>query len=64
MDFIYRLGGTGPGRERVTMSFRNAEGRFELTGTAPRVHERVRPEETIFADGFVFLRDEPAARRA
>ncbi|WP_119730378.1 5-methyltetrahydropteroyltriglutamate--homocysteine S-methyltransferase [Thermomonospora amylolytica] len=60
MDFIYGLGGISPTDEQIKVRFHNAEGDIEFTTAALRVHDRVRLEETIFADAFAFLRDELA----
>ena len=56
MDFIYRLGGVRQSDERITVSFRNANGGLEFTSAALRIDGPVRLEETIFADDFAFLR--------
>ena len=57
MDFIYRLGGISPADEQIKVRFRNESGDLEFSTAALRVHDRVRLEETIFADHFRFLRD-------
>ncbi|MES9544015.1 MULTISPECIES: 5-methyltetrahydropteroyltriglutamate--homocysteine S-methyltransferase [unclassified Actinomadura] len=57
MDFIYRLGGISPADEEIKVRFHGAAGDIEFTTAALRVHDRVRLEETIFADHFAFLRD-------
>lgn len=57
MDFIYRLGGISPADEKIKVRFHNEAGDIEFTTAALRVHDRVRLEETIFADHFAFLRD-------
>ncbi|GII00356.1 5-methyltetrahydropteroyltriglutamate--homocystei ne S-methyltransferase [Planobispora takensis] len=58
MDFIYRLGGVAPDPgERITVKFAGAQGRIEFTSAALRVRDRIRLDETIFADDFAFLRD-------
>nr|BFE82077.1 hypothetical protein GCM10020093_046780 [Planobispora longispora] len=58
MDFIYRLGGVAPNPdERIAVKFVNARGGLEFTSAALRVHDRIRLDETIFADDFAFLRD-------
>ncbi|MDH2426248.1 5-methyltetrahydropteroyltriglutamate--homocysteine S-methyltransferase [Sphaerisporangium sp. TRM90804] len=58
MDFIYRLGGIGQADERIKVKFHNEEGDIEFAPAAMRVHDRVRLDETIFADDFTFLRDQ------
>ncbi|TNY36358.1 5-methyltetrahydropteroyltriglutamate--homocysteine S-methyltransferase [Thermomonospora catenispora] len=60
MDFIYSLGGISPAEEQIKVTFHNAEGDIEFTTAALQVHDKVRLEETIFADAFTFLRDELA----
>ncbi|WP_141584710.1 5-methyltetrahydropteroyltriglutamate--homocysteine S-methyltransferase [Actinomadura sp. WMMA1423] len=57
MDFIYRLGGISPADEKIKVRFHGAAGDIEFTTAALRVHDRVRLEDTIFADHFAFLRD-------
>ncbi|MWA01685.1 5-methyltetrahydropteroyltriglutamate--homocysteine S-methyltransferase [Actinomadura sp. LD22] len=57
MDFIYRLGGISPADEQIKVRFRNESGDLEFSTAALRVHDRVRLDETIFADHFRFLRD-------
>src|SRR5690606_18290995 len=57
MDFIYRLGGISPADEKIKVRLHNEAGDIEFTTAALRVHDRVRLEETIFADHFAFLRD-------
>ncbi|MEU6040052.1 5-methyltetrahydropteroyltriglutamate--homocysteine S-methyltransferase [Actinomadura sp. NPDC047616] len=57
MDFIYRLGGVAPADEKINVRFRNEAGDIEFSTAALRVHDRVRLQETIFADDFAFLRE-------
>ncbi|WP_188190072.1 5-methyltetrahydropteroyltriglutamate--homocysteine S-methyltransferase [Nonomuraea sp. SYSU D8015] len=58
MDFIYRLGGVAPAAdERITVRFHNQQGDIEFTPAALRVHDRIKLNEPIFADDFMFLRD-------
>ncbi|AWS44581.1 5-methyltetrahydropteroyltriglutamate--homocysteine S-methyltransferase [Streptosporangium sp. 'caverna'] len=58
MDFIYRLGGIGQATdEHITVKFENEQEKIEFTPAAMRVHDKIRLEETIFADDFTFLRD-------
>ena len=57
MDFIYRLGGISPADDKIKVRFHNEAGDIEFSTAALRVHEKVRLEETIFADDFAFLRD-------
>jgi 5-methyltetrahydropteroyltriglutamate--homocysteine methyltransferase len=58
MDFIYRLGGIGQATdEHITVKFENDQDKIEFTPPAMRVHDKIRLEETIFADDFTFLRD-------
>ncbi|MEO3825492.1 5-methyltetrahydropteroyltriglutamate--homocysteine S-methyltransferase [Actinomadura sp. B10D3] len=56
MDFIYRLGGISPADEKIKVQFHNAEGDIEFTTAALRVHDKVRLDDTIFADHFAFLK--------
>jgi 5-methyltetrahydropteroyltriglutamate--homocysteine methyltransferase len=58
MDFIYALGGISRGSDRLTVSFRNAEGDLEFTSAALRVDGPIRLEETIFGADFAFLADQ------
>ncbi|MFI7700196.1 5-methyltetrahydropteroyltriglutamate--homocysteine S-methyltransferase [Nonomuraea sp. NPDC049480] len=58
MDFIYRLGGIGQNAdERINVRFHNEQGDIEFTPAALRVHDRIKLNEPIFADDFMFLRD-------
>jgi 5-methyltetrahydropteroyltriglutamate--homocysteine methyltransferase len=58
MDFIYRLGGIGQATdEHITVKFENEQEKIEFTPAAMRVHDKIRLEETVFADDFTFLRD-------
>jgi 5-methyltetrahydropteroyltriglutamate--homocysteine methyltransferase len=55
MDFIYALGGIDPASEKMKVHFRNESGDLDFTSAALSVHDRVRLDETIFADHFRFL---------
>ncbi|MFC7308198.1 5-methyltetrahydropteroyltriglutamate--homocysteine S-methyltransferase [Streptomyces monticola] len=55
MDFIYRLGGIRPTDEKIAVHFYNEGGELEFQSAALRVHDRIRLDETIFADAFRFL---------
>jgi 5-methyltetrahydropteroyltriglutamate--homocysteine methyltransferase len=55
MDFIYQLGGIDPATEQMEIHFRNEAGDLNFTSAAPKVHERVRLDHTIFADDFTAL---------
>jgi 5-methyltetrahydropteroyltriglutamate--homocysteine methyltransferase len=57
MDFIYRLGGISPADEKIKVRFHGADGDIEFTTAALRVHDKVRLDDTIFADHFAFLKD-------
>ena len=57
MDFIYRLGGISAAEDKIKVQFHNAEGDLEFSSAALKVHDKVRLQETIFADDFTFLRD-------
>ncbi len=56
MDFIYRLGGIDPAPETLTVHFRNETGGLDFMAAALKIHDRVRLDETIFADDFGALR--------
>jgi 5-methyltetrahydropteroyltriglutamate--homocysteine methyltransferase len=56
MDFIYRLGGISPTDEKIKVKFHNAGGDLEFSSAALRVHDKVRLQDTIFADHFTFLK--------
>jgi 5-methyltetrahydropteroyltriglutamate--homocysteine methyltransferase len=55
MDFIYQIGGITRTDEQLQVAFRNKEGTTSFTSAALRVNDRVRIDETIFADAFRFL---------
>jgi 5-methyltetrahydropteroyltriglutamate--homocysteine methyltransferase len=55
MDFIYQLGGITRTDEQLQVAFKNAEGTTSFTSAALRVNDRVRIDDTIFADAFKFL---------
>ncbi|NVI86161.1 5-methyltetrahydropteroyltriglutamate--homocysteine S-methyltransferase [Actinomadura sp. BRA 177] len=57
MDFIYRLGGISPADDKIKVQFHNESGDIEFSTAALRVHDKVRLEDTIFADHFAFLQD-------
>ncbi|MFD0684365.1 5-methyltetrahydropteroyltriglutamate--homocysteine S-methyltransferase [Actinomadura fibrosa] len=57
MDFIYRLGGISPADEKIKVRFHSESGDIEFSTAALRVHDRIRLQETIFADHFRFLQD-------
>jgi 5-methyltetrahydropteroyltriglutamate--homocysteine methyltransferase len=57
MDFIYSLGGIERSQDNLTVEFQNAEGTLKFTPSGLRVTERIRLDETIFADHFRFLAD-------
>ena len=61
MDFIYALGGIAPTEEKIQVHFRNAAGELDFSSAALRVHDRVRLDETVFADAFSFLQEQVAA---
>lgn len=58
MDFIYQLGGVRRGDEKLTVHFRNAAGDLEFTSAALQVDDRITLKETIFADAFMFLKEQ------
>jgi 5-methyltetrahydropteroyltriglutamate--homocysteine methyltransferase len=55
MDFIYQLGGITKTDEQLQVAFKNAEGTTSFTSAALRVNDRVKIDDTIFADAFTFL---------
>jgi 5-methyltetrahydropteroyltriglutamate--homocysteine methyltransferase len=57
MDFIYSLGGIERSQDNLTVEFQNADGTIKFTPSGLRVTERIRLDETIFADHFRFLAD-------
>jgi len=57
MDFIYQLGGITKTDEQLEVAFRKAEGTTSFTSAALKVNDRVRLDETIFADAFTFLKN-------
>jgi len=56
MDFIYQLGGIEKVEGDITVHFRNADGEVDFKPAAIAVTDRVRLEQTIFADDFEFLK--------
>lgn len=56
MDFIYQLGGITRTDEQLQVAFMNNEGTTSFTSAALRVNDRVRIDDTIFADAFKFLK--------
>jgi methionine synthase II (cobalamin-independent) len=56
MDFIYQIGGITKTDEQIEVAFRNKEGATSFTSAALRVNDRVRLDDTIFADAFSFLK--------
>ena len=58
MDFIYQLGGITKAQDNMKVEFRNDEGTIEFTPAALRVEDRIRLREPIFADAFLFLREQ------
>jgi 5-methyltetrahydropteroyltriglutamate--homocysteine methyltransferase len=56
MDFIYQLGGIEQVAGDITVHFRNADGEVDFKPAAIAVTDRVRLEQTIFADDFEFLK--------
>src|ERR1700722_6818422 len=57
MDFIYALGGVSKAPGQLAVKFRNAAGEIEFTPASIQIDGKLRIEDTIFADAFVFLRD-------
>jgi 5-methyltetrahydropteroyltriglutamate--homocysteine methyltransferase len=56
MDFIYQLGGITRTDEQLQVAFMNNEGTTSFTSAALRVNNRVKIDDTIFADAFKFLK--------
>lgn len=56
MDFIYQLGGITKTDEQLQVAFKNAEGSTSFTSAALKVSDKVRLDDTIFADAFTFLK--------
>jgi 5-methyltetrahydropteroyltriglutamate--homocysteine methyltransferase len=56
MDFIYQLGGITRTAEQLQVAFKNAEGTTSFTSAALKVNDRVKIDDTIFADAFKFLK--------
>jgi len=56
MDFIYQLGGITQTDEQLQVAFKNNEGTTSFTSAALRVNDRVKIDDTIFADAFAFLK--------
>jgi len=56
MDFIYQLGGITSTDEKLQVAFKNLEGTTSFTSAALKVNDRVRLDDTIFADAFSFLK--------
>jgi 5-methyltetrahydropteroyltriglutamate--homocysteine methyltransferase len=56
MDFIYQLGGVTRTAEQLQVAFKNAEGTTSFTSAALKVNDRVKIDDTIFADAFKFLK--------
>ena len=57
MDFIYALGGVSKAPGHLAVKFHNAAGDIEFTPASIQVDGKLRIEDTIFGDAFVFLRD-------
>ncbi len=55
MDFIYQLGGITQAEERLHVQFFNEQGTLDFAPAALRVSDRVRLDDTIFADHFAYL---------
>jgi 5-methyltetrahydropteroyltriglutamate--homocysteine methyltransferase len=56
MDFIYKLGGITRTAEQLQVAFKNAEGTTSFTSAALKVNDRVKIDDTIFAEAFKFLK--------
>src|SRR6201986_273033 len=58
MDFIYSLGGISQVPGNITVNFRNASGDLEAAFAALRIDSKVRLNQTIFEDAFVYLQSQ------
>jgi 5-methyltetrahydropteroyltriglutamate--homocysteine methyltransferase len=58
MDFIYRLGGISKVPGNIAVKFRNANGALEAGFAALRIDSKVRLDDTIFEDAFVYLQSQ------
>ncbi|HTW18865.1 MAG TPA: 5-methyltetrahydropteroyltriglutamate--homocysteine S-methyltransferase [Mycobacteriales bacterium] len=58
MDFIYSLGGVTQANEKMRVQFFNDNGTIDFAPAALRIADRVRLNDTIFADHFRFLREQ------
>jgi 5-methyltetrahydropteroyltriglutamate--homocysteine methyltransferase len=56
MDFIYEIGGIVKSEQQLRSRFRNEAGVIEFTPSMPRVVEKLRLDDTIFAEPFSFLK--------
>ena len=56
MDFKYAIGGIEKLTETVKVPFRNRDGALDFEFVAYRVGERMRLDDTIFAEDFAFLK--------
>jgi methionine synthase II (cobalamin-independent) len=57
MDFIYALGGVSKAPGNMAVKFRNADGEIAFTPASIRIDGKIRVEDTIFADAFMFLKE-------
>ncbi len=55
MDFIYQLGGIEKIQSDIEVHFRNADGTVDFKPAAIAVNEKVRLDNTIFAEDFAYL---------
>ncbi len=58
MDFIYSLGGITQASEKLQVHFYNEKGELDFESAALVVSDRVRLDETIFAEHFRFLQEQ------
>ncbi len=58
MDFIYSLGGISRTDEKITVHFENESGNLDFEAAALRVHDRIRLDDTIFANAFSYLKQQ------
>jgi 5-methyltetrahydropteroyltriglutamate--homocysteine methyltransferase len=58
MDYIYQIGGIEKVSSNLKVQFHNAEGDIDFTPSALRVSDKLSLPSTIFADAFLFLKEE------
>jgi 5-methyltetrahydropteroyltriglutamate--homocysteine methyltransferase len=56
MDFLYRIGGVAKTDRVLHIRFKNEQGSIEFAPAAHRVADKLRLDETIFAEDFSYLK--------